>query len=276
MHAYIDLLDEVLEAGITKLQRGRTADGQDLRTRALFGRQIRFDLNDGFPLVTTKRVSFTFIIEELLWFISGSSNNNDLLARGVTIWDEWADPTTGDLGPIYGKQWRHWEGPQGEVDQLANLVKGIHEVKKDPRASVGRRLILTAWNPADMPTKAPPACHTMSQFDVTEGRLSCQMYQRSADLFLGVPYNIACYAALTQLLAKVTGLKVGEFVHTFGDVHIYENHFKQVELQISRAPKPLPKLYIDDDVTSLDNLVSSQFELRGYDPHPPIKGDVAI
>jgi thymidylate synthase len=284
MRQYLDLLADVMTNGTLKFQRGRTADGQDLRTRAVFGRQVRFDLRDGFPLVTTKKIHFRYIVEELLWFLDGSTNNNDLRARGVTIWDEWAHPETGELGPIYGKQWRRWEGPQGQVDQIAKLIECIHAVKADPRSGAGRRLILTAWNPADMPTvapgadytPAPPACHTMSQYDVTEGRLSCQLYQRSADLFLGVPYNIACYATLTHLLAQVTGLEVGEFIHTFGDAHIYENHFDQVREQLSREPRPLPRLILDPRITSLEGLTSNLFRLEGYNPHPAILGAVAV
>jgi thymidylate synthase len=221
---------------------------------------------------------FRHIVAELLWFLSGSTNNNDLLKQGVTIWNAWADPATGELGPVYGKQWRRWEGPGGKtVDQIANLVRDIAAVKDDPWHPAARRLLLTAWNPADMPPPAvPTGCHTFAQFNVTAGRLSCHLYQRSADLLLGVPFNIASYALLTHLLAKVTGLGVGQYVHSFGDAHIYENHFAQVDEQLGREPLPLPTLKLSDDITSIDGIRVDQIQLVGYQHHPPIKGEVAV
>lgn len=290
MHQYLKLLGEILERGRPKEQRAVTADGKPLRTLSLFGLQARYDLRDGFPLVTTKKVKFDLIKEELLWFLSGSTSNRELNARGVTIWDEWADPKTGELGPIYGKQWRRWETPDGKtIDQIARLVQNIREVAQNPRHPAGRRLLLTAWNPADIErTRGPSACHTLVQFDVTEGRLSCQLYQRSADMFLGVPFNIASYALLTHLLAKVTDLEVGEFIHTFGDAHLYENHLPQVREQLSRTPYPLPRLILDDRIreatiwkqpapegTSGD-LASEWIHLEGYRSHPFLRGEVAI
>ena len=208
----------------------------------MFGRQIRFDLNEGFPLVTTKRVAFNAIVHELIWFLRGSTNIRYLKEHGVTIWDEWAD-AEGELGPVYGKQWRSWAAPDGRtVDQIDYVLQGIRSLRDDPTASVGRRLIVSAWNPADISQMALPPCHTLFQFNVTEGRLSCQLYQRSADLFLGVPFNIASYALLTHLVAHVSQLEVGEFIHTFGDAHIYSNHLDQVDEQLGREPLALPRL----------------------------------
>jgi thymidylate synthase len=279
MRQYLELLRTVLDEGHWKHQRAKLAGTTaSLKTRALFGLQTRYDLNAGFPLVTTKRVPFRLIREELLWFLSGSTNNRDLNARGVTIWDEWADRETGELGPIYGRQWRRWECVGGGTfDQVRTLVNNLRALIADPEHSCGRRLILTAWNPPDIPrTRGPSACHTLAQFDVTEGRLSCQLYQRSADLFLGVPFNVACYALLTHLLAKVTGLGVGEFVHTFGDAHVYENHLPQVREQLTREPKPLPRLVLDDAIRDIDGIQSEQIRLEGYESHPPLKGEVAV
>lgn len=277
MQPYLDLLREIRDHGRDKPQRAKLKDGSQPNAWSLFGRQIRFDLRDGFPIVTTKKVPFRLIVGELLWYLSGSTNNNDLKALGVSVWDEWADPNTGELGPIYGKQWRRWQGAEGEVDQIARLVDGIRTVIADPQSSVGRRLILTAWNPADLPIKAPAGCHTLAQFDVFDGELSCHLYQRSADIVLGVPWNIACYALLTHLLAKITGLQAREFIHSFGDVHIYQNHADGVREQLSREPRKLPTLVIDDAVASLDGIQVDQIRLEGYHPHPAIRGmEVAV
>ncbi len=279
MRAYLDLLQDILDHGTRKRQRAKIGDGmRSVHTLAVFGRQIRFDLSAGFPLVTTKRVPFNWVREELLWFLSGSTNNNDLKARGVTIWDEWADPVTGELGPIYGQQWRRWESAhRPPKDQIAYLLDGIRAVIADPEASSGRRLILSAWNAADIElAKGPMACHTLAQFDVTASRLSCQLYQRSADMFLGVPFNIASYAMLTHLLAHLTGLRVGEYVHTFGDAHIYENHLDQVREQLTREPFPLPTLRIDPGVKSIDGIASDQITILNYRHHPALPADVAV
>jgi thymidylate synthase len=278
MRTYLNLLADVLAHGTLKEQRAVTLDGVPLRTRAVFGRQCRYNLSEGFPLVTTKRIPFRLIVAELLWFLSGSTNNRDLQARGCTIWNEWADPETGELGPIYGRQWRRWPTADDEtVDQIALLVQNIKAVRDNPRHSAGRRLILTAWNPGEMHLcSGPMACHTFSQYDVTEGKLTCQLYQRSADLFLGVPFNIACYALLTHLLAEVAGLDVGEFIHTFGDAHIYENHFDQVREQISRSPLPLPKLRFTRRLTSIDDVKPEDIVLQDYVSHPTLKGEVAV
>jgi len=237
---------------------------------------MRFDLAAGFPLVTTKRVPYTQVVRELLWFISGSTNVRPLQEHGVKIWDQWAD-AQGELGPIYGKQWRAWAGPDGQVvDQLANLLRDIRAVAADPWHSAARRLILTAWNPVDAPKVKVPFCHTLSQFLVVEGRLSCQLYQRSADLFLGVPWNIACYATLTHLLAQLSGLQGGEFIHTFGDAHLYDNHWDAVREQLTRTPYPLPRLELDAAIDSLDGLQAEQFTLHGYRCHPALKAEVAV
>lgn len=278
MDQYLKLLRHVREHGTDKPQRAKVG-GRSLHCRSVFAPDpMRFDLTAGFPLVTTKRMPFRHIVVELLWFLSGSTNNNDLLKQGVTIWNAWADPATGELGPVYGKQWRRWEGPGGRtVDQIANLVRDIAAVKADPWHSAARRLLLTAWNPGDMPDpKVPTGCHTFAQFNVTDGRLSCHLYQRSADLLLGVPFNIASYALLTHLFARATGLGVGQYVHSFGDAHIYENHFAQVDEQLGRAPLPPPTLKLSDDLTSIDGIRVEQIELVGYRHHPPIKGDVAV
>jgi thymidylate synthase len=278
MEQYLKLLRHVREHGTDKPQRAKVA-GRQLRCRSVFAPDpMRFDLTAGFPLVTTKRMPFRHIVVELLWFLSGSTNNNDLVKHGVKIWDAWADPVTGELGPVYGKQWRRWEGPNGKVvDQIAELVRNVRAVKDDPWHPAARRLLLTAWNPGDMPdSKVPTGCHTFAQFNVTDGRLSCHLYQRSADLLLGVPFNIASYALLTHLLAKVAGLGVGQYVHSFGDAHIYENHFEQVDEQLRRAPLPPPTLKLADDITSVDGIRVDQVTLQGYQHHPPIKGEVAV
>lgn len=278
MKQYLELLRLVYEHGEEKASRAvLESTGTKPKTKSIFGYQSRYNLSEGFPLVTTKSVPFKQVAVELLWFLSGSTNVEGLRRHGVKIWDQWADPN-GELGPIYGKQWRDWEGSEGRrVDQVAELVKGIEQVKKDPTASAARRLILTAWNPADLSRiNGPSGCHTLCQFHMNNGRLSCQLYQRSADMFLGVPWNIASYALLTHLVAKVTGLQPLEFIHTFGDAHIYENHFEQVSEQLIRKPFPLPKLEIDDSVTSLDGLRLDQFRLVGYQHHPRLSGEVAI
>ena len=278
MRQYLDLLREVTENGEHKASRAVLAStGTKPKTKSIFGYQNRYRLADGFPLVTTKRMPFKQVVVEVLWFLSGSTNVGYLHNHNVKIWDEWAD-NTGELGPIYGKQWRDWEGGGGRrVDQVAELLKGIEQVKQDPTASAARRLILSAWNPADLPLiKGPSGCHTFCQFNLNNGRLSCQLYQRSADLFLGVPWNIASYALLTHLIAKVTGLEAYEFIHTFGDAHIYENHFEQVAEQLTREPLPLAKLVIDESVNSLDGLTPDQFRLEGYQHHPRLSGEVAI
>jgi thymidylate synthase len=283
MEAYLKQLREIRQRGVWKQQRAVLASGVRPRILSLFGMQARYDLQAGFPLVTTKRVPFKMVAEELIWFLSGSTNNKDLQARGCTIWDEWADPETGELGPIYGQQWRRWryctpEGETREWDQIRTLVNQLHERIRDPEASCGRRLILTAWNPPEMPrTRGPSACHTLVQFDVTEDRLSCQFYQRSADMFLGVPFNLASYALLTHLLARTVGLRVGELIHTMGDAHIYENHLEQVDEQLRREPRPLPHLWLDPAVTDVDEFTSSaQARIEGYDPHPRLNGEVAV
>jgi len=278
MKQYLDLLRLVYERGEEKASRAvLESTGTKPKTRSLFGYQNRYDLTEGFPLVTTKTVPFRQVVVELLWFLSGSTNIAYLKRHNVKIWDQWADET-GELGPIYGKQWRSWEGGDGaRVDQVAELIRGIEQVKADPTTSAARRLILTAWNPADLPKiHGPSGCHTLCQFSMNQGRLSCQLYQRSADLFLGVPWNIASYALLTHLIAKVTGLEAAEFIHTFGDAHIYENHLEQVAEQLGREPYPLPKLEIDESVTSLDGLTPEQFRLVGYRHHPRLSGEVAI
>ncbi|AGA27830.1 thymidylate synthase [Singulisphaera acidiphila] len=278
MRQYLDLLRLVYERGELKGSRAvLESTGTKPKTRSLFGYQNRYDLTQGFPLVTTKTVPFRQVVVEVLWFLSGSTNVDYLQRHNVKIWDQWADET-GELGPIYGKQWRAWEGGDGQhVDQVAELLRGIEQVKADPTASAARRLILTAWNPADLPKiHGPSGCHTLCQFSMNNGKLSCQLYQRSADLFLGVPWNIASYALLTHLIAKVTGLEAAEFIHTFGDAHIYENHLDQVGEQLTREPYPLPKLEIDDSVTSLDGLTPEQFRLVGYRHHARLSGEVAV
>ncbi len=264
MQQYLDLLRRVLDEGVAKSDRTGTG------TLSVFGHQMRFDLADGFPLVTTKKLHTRSIIHELLWFIAGDTNTQYLNDNGVTIWDEWADDH-GDLGPVYGHQWRSWSTPTGEtIDQLADVVG---QIKTNPDS---RRLIVSAWNPADVPQMALPPCHLLFQFYVAEGRLSCQLYQRSADVFLGVPFNIASYALLTMMLAQVTGLEPGEFVHTLGDAHLYDNHLEQAERQISRDPRSLPTMRVDPSVNSLFDFRYEHFTLENYDPHPHIKAPVAI
>jgi len=277
MRQYLDLLRDVRTHGVRKPARAvLRSTGAKIDALSVFGRQIRFDLGQGFPLVTTKRLSFNAIVHELIWFLRGSTNIAYLKEHGVTIWDEWAD-AEGELGPVYGKQWRSWRAPDGQaIDQIANLVAGIKAVKADPAASVGRRLIVSAWNPADIADMALPPCHTLFQFNLTEGKLSCQLYQRSADLFLGVPFNIASYALLTVLVAHVTGLAAGEFVHTFGDAHIYANHLDQVDAQLEREPLPLPHLGIEPAVSDLARIERAQIKLVGYRSHPALAGEVAV
>ncbi len=264
MKAYLDLMQHVLDHGVGK--EDRTGTG----TRSVFGYQMRFDLAEGFPLVTTKKLHVKSIIHELLWFLAGDTNIGYLKENGVRIWDEWADEN-GDLGPVYGYQWRSWPTPDGQsVDQIANL---IHMIKTNPDS---RRLIVSAWNPALVDQMALPPCHSLFQFYIADGRLSCQLYQRSADVFLGVPFNIASYALLTMMVAQVTGLQPGEFVHSFGDVHLYTNHIEQAELQLTRQPRALPRMAINPDVNDIFGFQYDDFTLSGYDPHPHIKGLVAV
>ncbi len=269
MQQYLDLLRRVLDNGTAKGDRTGTG------TRSVFGHQMRFDLSAGFPLVTTKRVHTRSVFAELLWFLRGDTNVKWLQDRGVSIWDEWAD-ADGDLGPVYGHQWRSWPAPDGtHVDQVAQVVEAI---RRDPDS---RRHIVSAWNVADIPQMALAPCHALFQFYVAPsesgpGRLSCQLYQRSADVFLGVPFNIASYALLTHMVAQVTGLRVGDFVHTLGDAHLYSNHLDQARLQLTRAPRPLPRLRLDPSVTDLDAFDLEHISVEGYDPHPGIKAPIAI
>jgi len=261
---YLDLLRAVLETGVDRPDRTNTG------TRSLFGAQARFDLSQGFPLLTTKKLHVKSIIYELLWFLRGDTNVLWLQQNGVKIWDEWADEN-GDLGPVYGSQWRSWpDGRGGTIDQIANVVNSI---KNNPNS---RRHIVTAWNPAEVDDMALPPCHCLFQFYVAEGKLSCQLYQRSADIFLGVPFNIASYALLTHMMAQVTGLAVGDFVHSFGDVHLYSNHVQQAHEQLRRAPRPLPRLTLNADRHSIFDFRFEDFMLTGYDPHPHIKAEVAV
>ena len=277
MRAYLDLLARVRREGLRVPTRARLqSTGRQVDALTCFGAQLRVDLRDGFPAVTTKRLAFDALAHELIWFLRGSTNITYLTENRVKIWDEWAD-ADGELGPVYGKQWRSWAAPDGRVvDQFADVLAGIRASKVDPAAAIGRRLIVTAWNPADVPSMALPPCHLLFQFRVLDGRLHCQLYQRSADLFLGVPFNIASYALLTHLVAHVTGLAVGDFVHTFGDVHIYANHLDQVDEQLSRAPLPLPGLWVDPSLADLDHLRRDQFALVDYRHHPTIRGEVAV
>ena len=264
MRQYLDLLQHILDHGVKK--EDRTGTG----TISKFGHQMRFDLQAGFPLVTTKKVHTKSIIYELLWFLQGDTNVKYLQEHGVSIWDEWADPD-GNLGPVYGAQWRSWKAADGKViDQIKQLVDQLHA---NPSS---RRLIVSAWNVAEIPKMALPPCHTLFQFYVADGKLSCQLYQRSADVFLGVPFNIASYALLTLMLAQVSGYQPGEFVHTFGDVHLYLNHFEQAKLQLSRQPFPLPKMHLNPDVKSIFDFTYDDFQLEGYRFHPAIKAKVAV
>ncbi|MBX7191209.1 MAG: thymidylate synthase [Sandaracinaceae bacterium] len=262
--AYEDLLHAVRTRGVKKTDRTGTG------TLSLFGHQLRFDLRDGFPLITTKKVHLKSVVHELLWFLRGESNVAYLREHGVTIWDEWADPQ-GELGPVYGVQWRSWPAPDGRhIDQLADVV---NEIRTRPDS---RRLVVSAWNVAELPKMALQPCHVLFQFYVAEGRLSCQLYQRSADVFLGVPFNIASYALLTHLVAQVTGLEVGDFVHTFGDVHLYLNHVEQADLQLVREPRAFPTLHLDQGVRALDDFRFEHIRIDGYEPHPAIKAPVAV
>jgi len=264
MRAYLDLLCEVRHRGTDKSDRTGTG------TRSVFGRQLRFDLRDGFPLVTTKKVHLRSVIHELLWFLQGDTNIGYLREHKVRIWDEWADDK-GDLGPVYGAQWRAWPAPDGRrIDQLAEILE---QLRSNPDS---RRLVVSAWNVADLPRMALAPCHALFQFYVADGRLSCQLYQRSADLFLGVPFNIASYALLTHMVAQVTGHGVGDFVHTFGDAHIYSNHFEQVDTQLAREPRPLPALRLNPHVDDLFAFGHDDIAVEGYDPHPAIRAPVAV
>ncbi|MBC7832158.1 MAG: thymidylate synthase [Hyphomicrobium sp.] len=273
MQQYLDLMRRVRDHGVRKTDRTGTG------TLSVFGHQMRFDLADGFPLVTTKKLHVKSIIHELIWFLAGDTNTAYLTDNGVRIWDEWADER-GDLGPVYGKQWRSWAAPKGEgpsstgpgrtIDQITETVETL---KTNPDS---RRMIVSAWNPADIPDMALAPCHCLFQFYVADGRLSCQLYQRSADVFLGVPFNIASYALLTMMMAQVTGLKPGEFVHAFGDAHLYLNHLEQADEQLQRAPRALPRLHIDPSVKSIFNFKYDDFKLVDYEPHPHIKAEVAV
>jgi len=264
MQQYLDLMRRVRDTGVRKTDRTGTG------TLSVFGHQMRFDLAQGFPLVTTKKVHIKSIVHELIWFLAGDTNVAYLKQHGVSIWDEWADDN-GDLGPVYGHQWRSWPKPGGgAIDQIAQVVETL---RRDPDS---RRIIVTAWNPADLPAMALAPCHCLFQFYVAEGKLSCQLYQRSADVFLGVPFNIASYALLTHMMAHVTGLEPGEFIHTFGDAHLYLNHLEQADLQLSRTPRPLPRLSLNPRVRSIFDVRFEDVVVEGYDPHPHIKAPVAV
>ena len=264
MRQYLDLMRRVRQDGVRKADRTGTG------TLSVFGHQMRFDLRDGFPLVTTKKLHVKSIIHELIWFLAGDTNTAYLKRHGVRIWDEWADEQ-GDLGPVYGKQWRSWMAPDGStIDQISEVLSTL---KRDPNS---RRLIVSAWNPADIPRMALAPCHCLFQFYVAEGRLSCQLYQRSADVFLGVPFNIASYALLTMMMAQVADLEPGDFVHTFGDAHLYLNHMEQANAQIERKLRPLPSMTINKDVRSIFDFTIDDFQLNNYDPHPHIPAKVAV
>ncbi|WP_407050357.1 thymidylate synthase [Methyloraptor flagellatus] len=264
MEQYHDLMRRVLDEGVVK--HDRTGTG----TKSVFGHQMRFDLRDGFPLVTTKKLHLKSIVHELLWFLQGDTNIRYLKENGVSIWDEWAD-ANGDLGPVYGHQWRNWPTPDGStIDQIAWVE---NEIRRNPDS---RRLIVTAWNPADIPRMKLPPCHLLFQFYVANGRLSCQLYQRSADIFLGVPFNIASYALLTMMMAQATGLEPGDFVHSLGDAHLYLNHLEQTRLQLAREPRPLPTMSLNPDVKGIFGFRYEDFRLEGYAPHPHISAPVAV
>jgi thymidylate synthase len=264
MQAYQNLLRRILDEGVRK--EDRTGTG----TLSVFGHQMRFDLSRGFPLVTTKKVHLKSVVHELLWFLQGDTNVRTLQRNGVTIWDEWADER-GDLGPVYGKQWRSWEKPGGgSVDQIRWV---LDEIRRNPSS---RRLVVSAWNPADLDRRALAPCHCLFQFYVADGRLSCQLYQRSADVFLGVPFNIASYALLTHMIAQTSGFRPGDFVHTFGDAHLYLNHIEQARLQLSRAPRRLPRLRLNPAVRSLFDFTFDDIAVENYDPHPAISAPVAV
>ncbi len=271
MRQYLDLMGQVLDHGVAKSDRTGTG------TRSIFGHQMRFDLAEGFPLVTTKKIHLKSVIHELLWFLAGDTNIGYLKQHGVSIWDDWADEN-GDLGPVYGAQWRSWpDGRGGAIDQIRQVVD---EIRAHPDS---RRLIVTAWNPADVDKQALPPCHCLFQFYVAppqrpedRGRLSCQLYQRSADVFLGVPFNIASYALLTTMMAQVSDLDPGEFIHTLGDAHLYRNHLEQARLQLTRTPRPLPRIRLNPEVNSIFDFAYEDFALEGYDPHPHIKAEVAV
>jgi thymidylate synthase len=264
MQQYLELMRRVRTQGVRK--NDRTGTG----TLSVFGHQMRFDLAAGFPLVTTKKLHLKSIIHELIWFLKGETNTKYLVANGVSIWDDWAD-ANGDLGPVYGRQWRSWAAPDGRtIDQIAEAVALL---RSNPDS---RRIIVSAWNPADLPAMALPPCHCLFQFYVADGRLSCQLYQRSADVFLGVPFNIASYALLTLMMAQVTALAPGEFIHSLGDAHLYCNHLAQTDEQLARAPRPLPKMRLNGAVRSLFDFTFTDFSLVGYDPHPHIKAEVAV
>ncbi|MBO0994820.1 thymidylate synthase [Bacillus sp. SD088] len=264
MEQYLNLCKQVLDKG--QVKEDRTGTG----TVSVFGHQMRFDLQKGFPLLTTKKLHTKSIIHELLWFLAGDTNVHYLQENGVRIWNEWADEN-GELGPVYGKQWRSWEAADGRtIDQIKDVLE---QIKTTPDS---RRMIVNAWNVGEINQMALPPCHCLFQFYVADGKLSCQLYQRSADIFLGVPFNIASYALLTMMMAHVTGLQPGEFIHTFGDAHIYSNHFEQIKLQLQRDPRPLPELKINPEVTDLFQFKYEDFSLEGYDPHPAIKGVVSI
>lgn len=264
MRQYLDLMRHVMQHGVRKDDRTGTG------TLSVFGHQMRFDLAQGFPLLTTKKVHTRSIIHELLWFLRGDTNIRYLKEHGVSIWDEWANES-GDLGPVYGAQWRSWPTPDGrQIDQISQVVR---DIRQNPDS---RRLIVSAWNVAEIERMALPPCHLLFQFYVANGRLSCQLYQRSADIFLGVPFNIASYALLTMMIAQVTGLKPGEFIHTLGDAHLYLNHLEQVKTQLVREPRPLPSMRLNPEKTSLFDFTFDDFELLNYDPHPSIKAPVAV
>lgn len=264
MHQYLQLLQHILDNGVSKTDRTGTG------TTSCFGYQMRFNLAKGFPLVTTKKVHTKSIIHELLWFLKGETNTKYLKDHGVSIWDEWADEN-GELGPVYGKQWRSWEGADGKtIDQVSDLIQ---QIKTNPDS---RRLIISAWNVADLPHMALMPCHTIFQFYVADGKLSCQLYQRSADVFLGVPFNIASYALLTMMVAQVCDLEPGEFIHTFGDVHLYNNHVEQAKLQLTREPYPLPTMKLNPAIRNIFDFTYEDFKVENYQSHPPIKAPVAV